>query len=339
MTKFTKRALCRTYLDQDRYSGLPTLTLSKLIYKENVALFKDVESVRSNLRKLRGTCDGTRSKMPQAKKDIAKYGPKNPGKLNPFPPLPVAKKFFEDWGHFEVDAERMLCLYDVHIPFHDPTALEVALKHGEDIDTDCILLAGDLADFYSVSFHEKNPKMRDMPGEIYAVRQFLEHLRGRFPKARIIYKYGNHEVRLDRYFNVKAPELLGIDDFQFRNIMRLDKLNIELIDDMRLVKFQDYVICHGHEFFGNGGGQFPAKAYFQKAKTSIISGHLHRSSEYSEQDVFGETKRSYSSGCLCSRQQDYAQINFWTHGCVVMNKGKNGKATVDNLVIEDGQIR
>lgn len=333
----TKADICRGYLDKKKYCKMPTLTLAKLIYSKNIETFKDVENVRSCLRYLRGK-KGKALRDNACQADIEKYSPDNPGDLSPFPDLPQPKKFFEDWGHFEVDAEKMLCLYDVHVPYHDSEALEVALQHGEDEGVDCILLAGDSFDFFSISFHEKEPKHRNFPDEIVACRQFLEHLRGRFPKARIIYKWGNHEVRMNRYFTVKAPELLYVDDFQFKSIFRLDELEIELIDDMRLVKFQDYVLCHGHEFFGGGGGAYPAKSYFMKAKTNIISGHLHRSSVYSEQDVFGEVKRSYSSGCLCSKNQDYAQINFWNHGFVVMHKGNKGKARVANLTIEDGQI-
>lgn len=329
--------ICRTYLNKKKYSKLPTLTLAKLIYSENVETFASVERARDALRRLRGSAGGVKVQRCMAK-DIAKYKKDNPGKLNPFPELPKAKKFFEDWGHFELDAEKVLCLYDIHIPYQDNEALECALQKGEKEKVTCIILAGDAFDFYSVSFHEKNPKHRDFPAEIEACKQFLEHLRGRFPKARIIFKWGNHCVRLARYFAIKAPELLGVECFQFKNIFGLDKLNIELIDDMRLIKFQDYVICHGHEFFGGGGGAYPAKSYFMKAKTNIISGHLHRASEYSEQDVFGVVKRSYSSGCLCSRTQDYAQINFWTHGAVILTKVKEGKAKVENFVIVDGEV-
>ena len=338
MAKATKSNICRPYLEKKRYESMPTMTLARLIYKENIESFRNIENVRDILRYLRGAKGDRERKSASSNNDVKKYSKKSPKKLNPFPALPVAKKFFENWGHFPVDAKKMLCLYDVHIPFHDKTALEIALKHGEKEKVDCILLAGDALDFYSVSFHEKNPKMRDFQAEVEAGRQFLEHLRGRFPKARIIYKWGNHEVRLARYFAVKAPELLGVDCFQFSHMFNLDKLKIELIDDMRLIQFQDYVLCHGHEFFGGGGGAYPAKSYFMKAKTSIISGHLHRSSFYSEQDLFGDVKRSYSSGCLCSKNQDYAQINFWNHGFVMMYKGKKGRAKVDNIVIEDGQI-
>ncbi len=339
MGKITKRDICRGYLDRKSLKGLPTLTLAKKIYGENIEEFINLESVRSCLRYLRGASGQKRRDHVERLKEDKGYAKDNPNNLNPFPLLPKPIKHFENWGHFQVeDSEKMLCLYDVHVPFHDQEALEVALSHAEEEGVDCILLAGDTADFFSISFHEKNPKMRDFAGEIVLVRQFLEHLRGRFPDARIIYKWGNHEVRMNRYYTVKAPELLFVDDFQFKSIMRLDELGIELIDDMRLVQFQDYVLCHGHEFFGGGGGAYPAKSYFMKAKTNIISGHLHRISEYSEQDLFGNIKRAYSSGCLCSKNQDYAQINFWQHGFVIMHKGKKGKAKVDNLLIVDGEI-
>lgn len=336
MARIYKVDICRAYLDKKKYCKMPSLTLAKLIYSENIEVFTTVESVRDALRRLRGVNGGDKVRKCMAK-DIAKYGGDNPGKLNPFPSLPKPIKHFKDFKHYNVEAEKMIILSDIHLPFQDNEALEVALKHAEEEEVDCILLNGDAFDFYSVSFHEKDPKMRDFAGEVEACKQFLRHLRGRFPDVRIIFKIGNHEHRFMRYMSVKAPELLGVDSFKFEKIFELEEMDIDYIGDFRLVKFQDYLVCHGMEFFG-GGGAFPAKSYFQKAKTNIISAHLHRTSFYSEQDANRDVKRSYSSGCLCDMWPDYAPHNQWNHGFIMITKIKKDKSRVNSYVIEDGEI-
>ena len=105
--------ICRTYLNKKKYSKLPTLTLAKLIYSENVETFASVERARDALRRLRGSAGGVKVQRCMAK-DIEKYQKDNPGKLNPFPALPKPIKHFKDFKHYNVEAEKMIILSDIH---------------------------------------------------------------------------------------------------------------------------------------------------------------------------------------------------------------------------------
>ena len=47
-----KGEIVKEYLEHPEWGTLPSLTLARLIYKDNVEVFKDVEDVRSKIRYL-----------------------------------------------------------------------------------------------------------------------------------------------------------------------------------------------------------------------------------------------------------------------------------------------
>ena len=330
-----KLNLCRTYLDKKKYRKLPTHQLARIIYDEHIELFASFDSVRTTLRKLRGSQGKV---LDVHKADVAKYKKDNPRDNAPYGSMPKSKKHFKDWQHYKVDKgiQNALILSDVHMPYHDPEALELACEIGVEQGVEAVILNGDFIDCFAVSFWQKDPRQVDFQAEIDTVIEGFEYLRYMFPDIPIIFKMGNHEDRYIRYMTQKAVELLGVTAFEFENLFCLDEYGIEMVDGKRPIVFQDYTILHGHEFYGSGGA-FPAKGYFMKTKVNTISAHLHRSSYYSEKDVNGVTKRSYSSGCLCDLTPDYSPLNAWNHGFLIIKRGKSG-ARVENYDIEDGQL-
>ena len=90
-------------------------------------------------------------------------------------------------------ATKELIISDLHIPYHDEIAVETALTVAEKETVDTITILGDLIDFYQISTFAKNPKKKSVEQELRETKKFLEDLRARFPKARIIYLEGNHE--------------------------------------------------------------------------------------------------------------------------------------------------
>ena len=49
-----KGEIVKEYLEHPEWGKLPSLTLARLIYKDNKEVFKDVEDVRSKVRYYRG---------------------------------------------------------------------------------------------------------------------------------------------------------------------------------------------------------------------------------------------------------------------------------------------
>ena len=96
--------------------------------------------------------------------------------------------------------DTVAIMSDVHVPFHDPIAVECALQVIRDEKPATIYLNGDIVDFYMVSDFSKDPKRGiSLQEEVDQTVDFLDTVRRAAPKARIVYIQGNHEDRLRRY--------------------------------------------------------------------------------------------------------------------------------------------
>jgi predicted phosphodiesterase len=319
-----------------RFPKAPTLTLAKLAYRENPSLWPRVEATRSTFRQARGA-NGDKLRKWAVPKFIRELG--DP-KKSPFRKVPKAISHFEDWGAFKIAGPlRMLGLWDLHCPYHDEAAIEIALRYGKERNPNLIFLGGDILDGHAVSFWQSDPRKRDFPAEIQCVKDTLTTIRMRFPNARIIYLLGNHEDRFVRYMETKAPELLGIADFELASILCLEELGIELIGENRPVMVGDLNLLHGHEYrFAISNPVNPARGLFLRAKTHCVCGHFHQSSQHSEKNLEGKVISTWSVGALCNLHPDYRPINNWSLGFLFAEIDKVGAFRVENLRIIHGKV-
>jgi len=319
-----------------KFPGTPKQTVARIIFKENPAVWTSLEQVRNLVRSVTGS-KGVQSRIDI--KDKSLYGP--PGKQgDPFGKLPPGLTHFRQWGfHVVPNCKRALILADLHIPYHDRKALKIALEAGKEFDPTHIILNGDFCDFFSVSFWEKDPRKRDLQGEIATSREVLEIIREGFPKAKIIFKNGNHEDRWERYLFVKAPELLGVQDFTISAMLRLASFKVEWVGEMRPVQIGKLPIVHGHEWkYGVTSPVNPARGFFLRAKESVLGAHLHRSSSHSEATLNGSVISSWSIGCLCDLHPDYSVLNAWNYGFAMVEVARTGMYQVHNRKIVKGQL-
>lgn len=293
------RDICR------KFPNTPSLTLAKKIYKENKSLFKNIENIRDIIRRIRGTKGNA-----QIKKTLDKSLFKEHGERNPFQ---LPESYAEDFSNFNISQSKTLILSDLHIPYHDNQAIELALQYGVDKGANCILINGDMIDFYPISRFEKDPRQRSIKQEFDAVRQFLKYLRSKFPLARIVFKLGNHDERWEKWLIVKAPELLDMEEFQLEVILGFAELGIEIVKNKRPITIGKLIVLHGHEVFGTGGVN-PARAIFTKTLESVLVGHYHRTSQHSEPSMSGHTFSAVSQGCLCGLNPAFMPINKWNLG-------------------------
>jgi len=254
--------------------------------------------------------------------------------------LPPALTHFSDWRAVPIEGpHRVLVLSDIHVPFHDLAAIKLAIEYGIKRDATMVLLNGDIVDFYAVSQWEKDPRRRDFPGEVRAGRQFLKALRSAFPDARIIFKEGNHEERYERYLRMKAPELIGLPDFEWGSVYGLDEWGIERVGEKRPIRLGKLHVIHGHEYrFAISNPVNPARGFFLRAKTHVLGGHLHQTSQHSEKDLTGNVVSAWSVGCLCDLHPDFRPLNGWCHGFAYIEVDKNGAFRVENLRVIDGKV-
>lgn len=242
-------------------------------------------------------------------------------------------------GYVEIEGKKVLCLYDVHVPYHDIKALHCAINEGLRRKCDTIFLGGDIVDAYEISRFEKSKYKRSWKEEIQATKQFFSFLRFKFPNARIYFIYGNHELRYHGYIKKNATAFEGIDVFEFANLFDFDKFGIIEVPPTETAKYKSLNLIHGMEF---GGSTFSpvnvARGLYMRAKTSAMCGHSHQTSEHTETDMNGKMTTCWSVGCLSELRPDYAKYAKYNHGFAIIEGKDKDRYHVTNYRIQNGQI-
>lgn len=194
--------------------------------------------------------------------------------------------------------KRALVIPDCHIPYEDKRAYDLMLEVAKDVDPDEIVILGDYADFFAVNSHGKDADYAGvlLMDEVREVIVKLEQLRKLFPDAKLVFCEGNHEYRLTRYLNSKAPDLFGVVDVP--SILELDRLGYEYVPYGPNQKYHilGSKLIARHEPLA--GGKHVAQNTVEKAMHSVIFGHTHRIQEAQIVTIHGENYRGISSGWL-----------------------------------------
>jgi predicted phosphodiesterase len=321
----------------DRFPDAPALTLARKAVREHPELFNSIEHARTLVRRRLGQA-GASSRRPQG--DSSRRRPaRRPG--DPWQNVvPPPQSYFDSWRAVSFPGPmRALVLSDLHIPYHNETSLRLALDLAAARKVNFLLLNGDIADHYAVSHWERDPRKRDFWEELCSLQYFLSGLRRQFPRARIVYKLGNHEERYERYMRVKAPELLDVPAFSWDNVVGLKKQRIQVVADRRPIQLGKLNVIHGHEYrFRISNPVNPARGFFLRAKTHVLGGHFHHSSEHSEKDLEQRVITTFSTGCLCDMHPEYAPLNNWNHGFAYVEISRDGGFHVENLRVVDGRV-
>jgi predicted phosphodiesterase len=313
-----------------KFPDTPNLTLAKKAYKDEPKLFTSLDTVRSMIRTIRGA-HGEKSRKSAA--DNPNFKPLGwQGKI------PESLSTQTNVWHLPKAYKKVLLLSDIHIPFHEPESIAAALQYGKDQGIDAIYLNGDTLDFYQLSFHEKDPRKVNIATELQMGREFLKYLRDNFD-CPIYWVSGNHEIRLQRYLQVKAPELLDITDFELKILLRFGEYGIQEVPYGSKVYFGKLMVEHGDKMRGSGGVN-PARTLLLKFKRPTICGHFHRHSEATQRIYDGEVQKAWSLGCLCELEPSYFPLGLdWSHGAAVIEVNHdNGHFVVDNFQIIDGRV-
>ena len=326
-----KDALLEKYLT--KYNDKPTLTLAKLIYKEHPALFTNIEAVRSMIRYRRGNKGESLRQVGKSKHEHT-YRPNGEAGFA----IPVPKSIAKPPKDIKLPNGKYAILSDIHVPYHDDNALNACLDYIDKQDIDHIVLNGDVADFFSISRWEKNPEERNLSRELMLVRQFLSHLRERYPQTRIFYKIGNHEERWEKYMWSKAPEICGLTEFQMYDLLEFNKYGIEEVSGRQRMKAgKNLTIIHGHEIFGSAAPVNFARTLQTNLGVCAIAGHRHQTSQHCFKTADDKYIHCWSLGCLCDMRPEYATFNKWNHGFAMMEL-KGNDFIIDNKRIIKGNV-
>ena len=157
--------------------------------------------------------------------------------------------------------------------------------------------------------------------EITQVREILTKFRRVCPKARIIFVEGNHEARMRNYLVTRAPELAGLQVLDIRNLLGLDKLDIEYIPSRGKSAYWRYgCITIGHFNMARIKSGYTETGLIEKRHESVIQGHTHRVADITKRLPDGHAIAGIGSGCLCELDPEYCTDPDWMQAVVVITK-------------------
>lgn len=309
---------------------MPSLTLARLIYNENMVVYKDIEDVRNVIRQYRGQSGKKNKEKITNKRFYTEKG--SPGN---FIPPPSEEVSFEE---YTLPYRNIGVISDIHVPYHSEEALKAAMDWLGKRELDCLLINGDLIDCYQASRYVKDPRKRSIKYEIDQTNELLDMIQDCLPNTKIIFKEGNHDERLSIYLYTKAPELLGFTEFEFEYLLHARERGMTVIKDQRIIRAGKLSILHGHELGMNGSSVNPARGAFMKTKQSVLVGHSHVTSEHTETRLDGDIITTWSTGCLSELHPRYARVNKWNNGFAYVQVDENGDYRVKNLRIWKGKV-
>lgn len=188
------------------------------------------------------------------------------------------------------------------MPFHHVRACRLVIQIAQEIGIDALYLEGDFGDFYYINGH--GPKHPGMVGhlktEVESVNAGLDTFDRLFPDIPKYYLQGNHEFRLERYIQNKAPELFGLIDCETLFKMR-ERPGWRWIpySPQQRVKVLDSYLSLRHEPPANS-----AKLAATKALCSVTYGHIHRIEESHVVGLDGTNHVAFSCGWLGDKRKD-----------------------------------
>lgn len=225
---------------------------------------------------------------------------------------------------------------DVHAPYHDRQAIELALAILSDVKPDSIFFGGDIIDCYAVSDFNRDPvRVVRFQDEFDATRivmkQLLEcgHSNGYFLP-------GNHEARWQKTL-YKHPELVSLRDLSIRSLLRLDSMGLKMVDHGSNFKIGELFYMHGDEV--KGGTTYPARQVYLKQMGNIIFGHYHRAQVFYNRLKDGTCHGSWANPCLCELKLDYIKgVSQWQQGFSLIYYYDEGLFRVEQVVFfRDGK--
>ena len=323
--------------------GLSKRRTAMILYAEYPGLFASVEAARSSIRSRTG-CSGERSQQLSAESKKVGKAYKAPKKQQYAMPKSKAKP----WLPFEIEGPcKVGVLSDIHFPKHHEKALGNAVKFLKG-NIDVLVLNGDIADAEEFGSWAKSPKAIQTEDSVQCVRDGLLWLLSEFPKARVIYKFGNHEERLDRYCWSRAPELVGMPHITWEGLLTIGQdlkpvkelERIEWVKDQRPIMAGRLPIFHGHELPKSLISSVnPARGAFLRLIDTVLVGHFHRSSSHVEYNWQRDAINCWSTGCLCDLSPQYAVINKWNWGLAQVDVFKDGGFNVHNYkLLKSGEV-
>jgi predicted phosphodiesterase len=187
------------------------------------------------------------------------------------------------------------------------------LKAGKAFKPDHTIILGDFIDCYTVSSHSKHPdRSLKLKEEVNSTIGALEAVIAIGAKNNVFIA-GNHEDRLERYLQDRAPELYHF--ISIPKILKLKELGFKYVPYKQSYRIGKLNLTHDT----GTAGRFAHYKALDTFQHNIIIGHTHRLGYAVEGNAQGERHLCAQLGWLGDvNQVDYMHkikaIKDWTHG-------------------------
>ncbi len=176
-------------------------------------------------------------------------------------------------------------------PYHDLAMHSAILAMIRDVRPYGFISAGDTVDFPSISRHRDNPEWHSTVQEgIDSAYLMLRDYRLADEQMRMVKLLGNHDIRIRSELLTRAERLYGIrraevpgqgteeDVLGLKNLLRLDELNIELVEPNGEYTHAQFELGNIAVIHGTKTGPGAAMKEMDRKIHSVIMAHTHTQS-------------------------------------------------------------
>jgi predicted MPP superfamily phosphohydrolase len=203
-----------------------------------------------------------------------------------------AQRFVRAKAGWGLKLQRVAIIPDTHCPYHDKRAWKLLIKVLKKWRPRIIVIQGDFGDFYTVSDFSKDPRrVLNLEWEIDEVNKLLDEIQ-ELGAEQVIFISGNHEARLDRFIQKRAPELHGL--VSIKAAFRIKDRGWVYVPYRDHYKLGKVYITHDV----NATGRNAVHKIIDTYQHSAITAHTHRIGYAVEADGLGQPILSATFGWL-----------------------------------------
>jgi predicted phosphodiesterase len=206
-----------------------------------------------------------------------------------------------------------LFITDSHQPYVDHAYWDLVNQVNRFYKPSLIWINGDGFDCYQLSKWLKDPKAAiKLQEQLDETHESYALLRKGNPNARIVWRPGNHEDRLQTYLFSKAPELAGLRSLRLEKLLRLAEIECQWIDNDVPALIGRLYHLHGHEI--PIGYAHPAQKLLARVRDNVICGHVHRFDVDHDRNLSGVSHVAWTIGTGQILTPEYSFHPRWDEG-------------------------
>ncbi len=223
---------------------------------------------------------------------------------------------------------------DVHVPYHDLHAWDLALQLLKAASPERVVVLGDFLDCEAVSDFVKKPvRMLGFQKEVEAGERALGELRGAVVDARVQFLEGNHERRLQRQKWTKAQMFASLEALTIPELLEFEAHEVEIVRAEKGLKIGKLHFLHGDE--QKVSYIYPAANLYRKLGGNLMVGHFHRFDKWIHKQLSGSRRGVWVNGCLCGLNPEYAINPQWEQGVTFVDVAASGYFKVYQITFDE----